>query len=283
MERKLWARLYPLILESVKVISATKVRIPHEIIAMVFFWAQLHDRPINWAVCAENWPDDLRPVQLPSAATMSRRVKRPQMQAILDQLCVHVRSLQAEPTLVCCIDAKPLYVGGFSKDPDARWGFATRSKAKGYKLIALVSSGAMPLAFGVFPMNVSEAKAAEKLLDQAGCAGGYLLADSAYDINHLFATCETHGLQLLAPRKRPTAGLGHRKHAPSRLRSIELFPTPFGQALYHGRNGIEQKFAQLTNHALGLKPLPNWVRRHGRVHRYVQSKLIINALRTLAT
>lgn len=282
MERKLWNALYPFILVSVKAILPGHVRIPHEVIVMVYFWAQLHDRPINWAVKAENWPDDLRLGRLPSEATMSRRLRRPELARILEQISQHLRTLQAAPTYMAAIDAKPLCVGGFSKDPDARWGYATRRKAKGYKMIALVAGGVMPLAWGLFPMNISEAKAAEQLLPQAAFSGGYLLADSAYDINHLYTTCESYGVQLVAPRKRPKAGLGHRQHATSRLRSIDLFKTRFGQDLYRARSDIEQKFGQLTNHAVGLKPLPNWVRRYGRVHRYVHSKLILNALRTLA-
>jgi len=281
MERKLWNALYPFVMNSVKAISTRHVRFPHEVIVMVFFWAQLHDRPIHWAVQAENWPQDLRPTRLPSASTMSRRVKRPAMTQALQQLSDQLRAVQSLATYLACVDAKPLQVGGFSKDPDARWGYATRSKAKGYKLIAIVSGGVMPLAWDLFPMNISEAKAAEKLLTQVALPGGYLLADSAYDINHFYTRCEAHGVQLVAPRKRPQAGLGHRPHAASRLRAIELLGTRFGQDLYRARSDIEQKFGQLTNHATGLKPLPNWVRRHARVHRYVHSKLILNALRTL--
>ena len=48
-----------------------------------------------------------------------------------------------------------------------------------------------------------------------------------------------------------------------------------------GAGGMARHFARLTNLAGGLGPLPNWVRRLDRVKRWVQSKLILHALRTL--
>src|SRR5262249_50726874 len=107
----------------------------------------------------------------------------------------------------------------------------------------------------------------------------YLLGDKVYDINKLYDAAHAVGHQLLADRKRPHAGLGHRRHSPARLASIALLQTPAGRQLYRLRTAIERHFGGLTNFGGGLAPLPNWVRRMSRVHQWVHAKLIINALR----
>ena len=38
-------------------------------ILMVVLWAILHDRPMNWACCPENWSASERPARLPSEST----------------------------------------------------------------------------------------------------------------------------------------------------------------------------------------------------------------------
>lgn len=67
---------------------------------------------------------------------MSRRLRTPHLQwawaLILEQL-------RGDPAagMVKFIAAKPLPVGGASKDPDAHWGRGRRALIKGYKLFAL--------------------------------------------------------------------------------------------------------------------------------------------------
>ena len=138
---------------------------------------------------------------------------------------------------VLLVDGKPLTVGPYSKDPEA---------------------------------------AARLVLSLRG-GGGYLLGDKAYDSNPLHDAALAVGCQLVAERKRPKAGLGHCRHSPGRLRSIELLCQEFGQQLYAFREQVERNFGWLTNHAAGLAPLPNWVRRIHRVRAWVQAKLIIHA------
>ena len=45
-------------------------------ILLVVVWAVLHDRPMNWACQAENWPERWRPSKLPHPSTVSRRWRR---------------------------------------------------------------------------------------------------------------------------------------------------------------------------------------------------------------
>ncbi len=249
-------------------------------IVMVYFWAVLHDRPISWACNSKAWPDDLRPRALPSQPTVSRRMQTTEVQRLMQAIegrCVAVNS----SCWVRLIDGKPLVVGTYSKDPDATWGRLGQGFAKGYKMHALYGSETTPDAWEIAPLNVSEQEVGTRLILLLKRAG-YIVGDKSYDSNPMHDVARAVGAQLVAERKRPTTNLGHRRHSPGRLRSIALLGTDFGRALYHYRATIERRFGYLTNHAAGLAPLPNWVRRIHRVRQWVQAKLIIHAIYTQA-
>lgn len=246
-------------------------------IVMAFVWASLHERPTCWACRRNNWPDGLWPREkLPSQPTMSRRLGTTEVQRLLHVMEEHLVQLR-QTDWVKVVDGKPLLVGSHSKDPDAAWGRAGRSYAKGYKLHAVYGSSPLPLSWEVAPLNRSEPEVAARLIP-ALHGGGYLLGDKAYDSNPLHDLALRTGHQLVAERKRPQAGLGHRQHSPGRLRSMALLENEFGKNLYHCRDDIERQFGWLTNHAGGLSPLPNWVRREHRVRSWIQAKLIIHAI-----
>jgi hypothetical protein len=214
---------------------------------------------------------------------------------LLESLLLRLSEV-APQTLLQIVDAKPLPVGGFSKDIDAKWGHAVDAKAKGYKLFSVWSSrSSVPRQWRLGPMNWPEPFAAAAMIP-ALPTGGYLLGDSLYDTNPLHSLCESHGFQLLSPRKRPGTQLGHQAHAPSRCRSIELLEIRpvmplapgasgtdacqnFGPSLYASRTQIERQYGQMGNFGGGLSPLPNWVRRPHRVAAWVAAKLVINGLR----
>jgi hypothetical protein len=132
-----------------------------------------------------------------------------------------------------------------------------------------------------------------RLIDQlqqrryGGVACGYLLADATHDTNPLHEHAAHHGFQLLAPRKEPGTGLGHREHSPYRLRSVEMLEPPppwtggsrFGPELYRQRGQVERDLGNAGSFGGGLQPLPNFVRRPRRVARWVIVKLIINGMR----
>lgn len=242
----------------------------------VYLWAVIHDRPTSWACDPANWPRDLRAGELPSQATMSRRLHTAEVQRLLSDV---ERRLAARDGggWVLLVDGKPLTVGPYSQDPEAAWGRARRGWAKGYKLHAIYDGGSIPPAWDVLPLNEAEPEAAARLVLSLRGGGGYLLGDKAYDSNPLHDAALAVGCQLVAERKRPKTGLGHCRHSPGRLRSIELLRQEFGQALYAFREQVERNFGWLTNHAAGLAPLPNWVRRIHRVRAWVQAKLIIHA------
>jgi hypothetical protein len=273
MERELWTRLYRL----ARQLDPGRGHgiFPAAWIVAVFLWAACHDRPTVWACQLSNWPKELQR-RLPSQSTMSRRLRS---SAVATLLATMIEALRLpDNSWIKIIDAKPLPVGGHSKDPDADWGRGVRNFIKGYKLYAIWANGPLPVAVDVAPARTSEQQMAERLIPTLR-EGGYLLGDKLYDINRLYDAAGRAGYQLVAQRKRIGRGLGHCSHSPWRLRSIELLKTGFGRALYTYRGRIEQRFAQLTNFASGLAPLPNWVRRLPRVKLWVTAKLLIHAVR----
>ncbi len=283
MEGELFRALYVIVLQEAKLRSRPKcVCFSDAVIVLVFFWAVLHDRPIRWACQRINWTKEWAWLCLPSAATMSRRLKTFSCWMLIAALYYR---LQAREQLFCCcrrIDSKPLVVGGFSKDRDARRGYATGGLARGYKLDAAWGRALVPDALMLAPLNVSDQRCAIKLIDDLAeqNAAGYLLADSPHDTNPTHQHAADNGFQLLAPRKLPGSGLGHCQHSPARLRSIEMLEGPgrFGRELYALREEIERRFGRLCSFGGGLQPLPSWVRRPLRVTRWVIAKLIISGI-----
>jgi hypothetical protein len=189
----------------------------------------------------------------------------------------HLLSQLQDTAWVAVVDGKPLVVGAHSKDPDCRWGQAGLSYAKGYKLHAIYAAAPLPMDWEITSLNVGAPEVAARLIPTVNGVG-YILGDKQYDSNPLHDVALSVGCQLVAQRKRPLSGLGHRRHSPGRLRSIALLQNDFGRALYRCRTDIERQFGWLTNHAAGLSPLPNWVRRLHRVRLWVQAKLIIHAV-----
>jgi hypothetical protein len=275
MERELWSALYKVAMECDDAPFWRLGRFSDHEIVGVFLWAVLHDRPISWACDPINWPKGLWNNKLPSQPTMSRRLRTTEVQRLLADMEGHYAALE-RPGFVCLVDGKPLTVGTHTKDRDSAWGKVGRSYAKGYKLHAIFGRGPIPLVWDIDPLNVSELDVAARNVSSLK-GGGYLLGDKAFDSNPLHRIASGRGYQLVAQRKRPDTGLGHRHHEPGRLRSIELLNTAFGQDLYQCRDDVERKFGWLTNHGAALAPLPAWVRRTHRVRLWVQGKLLAHA------
>jgi len=276
MERELWPRLYHLVMEAGQTFRLSDVTYQPHIILLVLLWATLHDRPMCWACNERNWSTTtLRPATIPSASTVSRRLRRLDTAMFLRQ--VVARSRIAAP-LLSVVDGKPLPVGGASGDPDARRGWGVGGWAKGYKLYAIWGDRPVPEAYRVYSMNRSEDEVVTELVAEAR-GGGYLLGDGLYDSSRVFNAAGAAGYQLVAPRENPDAGLGHRYQSPYRLRCIDLLRTPFGEALHDRRSDVERNFAQLTSFGGGLAPLPAWVRHEHRVWMWVSAKILINAER----
>lgn len=253
-----------------------------EEIVKVFYWSVIHDRPISWACQGRNWPLYLRRRSLPSNTTMSRRLRSKSVVALLNALERRV-SAPAQQHLYWMIDGKPLVISGCSKDRQAGYGRAARSKAKGYKIHAIVAADGSLANWRIAPMNKDERVMAERLLKTTELAG-YITADANYDSNKLHKICDARGNRQFVSPRRYGAGrkVGHRAQSPGRLRSIALLENPeprFGRQLLKDRAAIERHFGNATNWGGGLTHLPPWARTHRRVRRWVQAKLALTALR----
>jgi hypothetical protein len=278
MERNLWLQLYEGVMTTAYPDPARKVSHSDRWIVLTFLGGAVHDRSTTWATVARHWPDDLRPLRLPSQSAMSRRLRTTAVNNLFQAL---LRRYRGDPRAnwVKYLDGKPLPVGDCSKDPDARWGRGPERFFKGYKLHAVWGTTPVPLAWEVRPAHAGEPTTARLLVNRLGGAG-YLVGDSSFDSNPLAATAGRRGHQLVAPpKKKAGAGQGHHPQSPFRLRGLQLLQQPFGQALYRSRSFVERCFGHLTSFGGGLGPLPSWVRRLHRVKRWVQAKLLINAAR----
>lgn len=283
MEHQLWKEILAVLAEIDKRRRRTIEDYSDEDIVKTWFWAVLHDRPVAWACEPRNWPVYDRRRRRPSSSTMSRRIRGSGVRRLLDELEGRVLRPRGLGALVWAIDGKPLTIGGCSKDHQAGYGRAAGGKAKGYKVHALASLDGTVAAWRVAPMNKDERVMARRILRDAAVQG-YVLADANYDSNPLHDLCARRGeMQLLTPPRYGFGrGRGHRRRSPGRLRSLELLTnpqSPFGRRLHKQRDEIERHYGRLTNWGGGLCGLPAWVRTHRRVHRWVQAKLILTALR----
>lgn len=290
MERE----LFVLLIETIDAMPRARRRPPKarytdRDIVLVWLWAVLHDRPIDWACRRENWPWHDRKRALPSGSTMSRRLRDPAIEAlglaVLDALRVPVETEQKDDAPVYIIDGKPLTVSGNSADRDVGFGRACGVMGKGYKLHQVIDMAQNTVVFAVFPLNVSEQTVAKELIERLGERVAKLdpieppvvLADGNYDTNNLYDAAAANGLRWLAAWRRPRSkGLGHRRHSEHRVRAIALQSAEPG--VLAPRRRIESSFGTLGNVVGGMGPLPNAVRGLPRVRRWVAGKLIIAAL-----
>lgn len=241
-------------------------------ILLVLLWAVLHDRPVSWACQDGHWPPRKRRRQLPHPSTLSRRCRCPEFSVFLESAHTRLRELLASDSEVAMIDGKPLLVSDYSRDPDAKNGRAMRHFGRGYKLHAVVDSNGVVDAFDILSLNVQERKAARSLLVDASAFVRRVFGDGNYDSGPLHKHLEPTGLKLYTPLINNYAG--PRSH-PRRRRLARIMNSEVGTRIALARDHIERQFGLMGNLGFGLKGLPNWVRRHHRVHRWVSCKLLL--------
>ena len=86
MEHQLWKAIVAVLLALDNPQTLTRFDFSDRDIVKVYYWAVIHDRPTSWACRKRNWPIHLRKRPLPSAATMSRRLRSASVVALLDAL-----------------------------------------------------------------------------------------------------------------------------------------------------------------------------------------------------
>ena len=252
MEAQLFETLYRLVF-SVAHWRRPRTQFPDQVIVLVYLWSVLHDRPVYWACQRANWPRELE-FELPEDSTMSRRLRSLSVQQLLERVLAAGSDLLPIP-LAKALDSKPLYVGPYSKDRDAKRGrVAAGQFARGYRLHTL-NHGRIVRHFVLGPMNEHDAKAAPALIQKLE-QGGYAVADNAYDSNALHRQAAAVNHQLVAPPRAANRGVRDLKHNCSqRLRTLDLLDSPlkacglspqFGPGVYGCRQQVESGYGGLT-------------------------------------
>ena len=138
-----------------------RARFSDHLIARLFFWALLHDRPMTWALQREHYTRLFRPRKrrLPSISQLNRRIAAPRFQQVL-QRTHELLTASAGFARTYMIDGKPLNISPCSADRDARAGQIGR----GYKLHAVVTTRGQIPSFCVHPLNAHEMPVARVML-----------------------------------------------------------------------------------------------------------------------
>ena len=276
MESELGPVVYQIVMDAGKGREVKDVTYPDVRIALVYFWAVMHDRPVSWACRPVNWPRATRREGVPVPSTMSRRMRTPSIRRLLEEIERRLRNRFGQ-SWCKWIDGKPLPVGHSSHDRHARSGYGDGGLAKGYKLYAVCDASGVLDAWRLLPMNVNEKTVAKSLVRHTP-GEGYLVGDALYDSSGLYDEAARWGFRWVAPRQQD-GDLGHHYQSPHRLSAMDLLARPFGQALMNQRYDIDRFFGHLTSFGGGLSPLPNWVRTYPRVRLWVHAKIILNMIR----
>jgi hypothetical protein len=167
MERELWPLIYHTLRAAARGTHQKWVQYQPWEIAAVLLWAALHDRSVEWACEGQNWSTTrLRPEEIPSASTMSRRPKKLVFAIFLNRVAALLKG-DGKPAWELVVDGKPLPVGRCSKDPDAKGG----ALGRGYKLHAIWGDDPLPEAWEVTAMREYEGAAAVRLLGRVRGVG----------------------------------------------------------------------------------------------------------------
>lgn len=257
-------------------------------IIMVYLWSVINDRPVCWACDEQNWEKGQLDCPLPSNATMSRRLRTVGVLQLLERLLMALTDALPTP-LVKTVDSKPMVVGAYSKDRDAKRGrLSERQFARGYRLHALCHDRIVR-SWLIASMNQNDSVIGPELMARLEGGGGYAIADNAYDTNDCHAQASAADHQLVAPPRFVNRHVRDaRRNRPERLRTLDLLASPlercgepnrFGMTLYNLREQAESCFGELS--LKGLNYLPAWVRGPRRVALFTASKLILHAQRCL--
>ena len=280
MEAQLYRKVYQHIMSVAHLPRQKYIQFSDQRIVLVYVWAVLHDRAVTWACKRRNWPKEMFE-ELPSDTTLSRRLRSLSVVHLIERVLAAASDLFPS-TMVKQMDSKPLIVGAYSKDRDAKRGrIAAGQFARGYRLHTLTHGRAM-LHWTLGSMNEHDSVYAPLLLRHLQ-GGGYVVADNAYDSNDLHRQAVAVNHQLIAPPRVANRDVRDAKYnCPERLRALDILNTPlkkcglrgaFGQQLYNQREPIESFFGELS--MMGVNYLPAWVRGPRRVALWMATKLLI--------
>jgi hypothetical protein len=280
MEAKLYGELYQLVFSTAHPPRGKRQQYCDRWVVFMYFWSVIHDRPANWACDERHWPATLdRP--LVSQSRLSRRLRTVGVSQLIERLMLAVSDRFGIP-MVKLIDSKPLTVGAYSKDADARRGrLANGVFAKGYRP-HVIAHGRAPRRFVLLPLNEHDQVGAAILLPTLE-GFGYVAADNAYDSNENYDLAWAANHQMVSPPRECNKGVRDPGYnGARRLRGQDLVDSPletcgqpsaFGAAVYCFRQRIESAFGGLTGQGLGA--LPAWVRGPRRVALWAAAKVVL--------
>lgn len=247
------------------------------LIVKMYLWSVWHDRPLCWACDRDHYNRMFRPRQLPSVSQFTRRVKTARVTRMLQAVNEYLVRTDA-PVGLAFLDGKPLPIGDYSRDPDARDGRGAGRFQRRYTLHAVASLDGRILRHSLHPLNVGEPNTARAELVDALPERVLVLADTNYDSAALYTAVQGRHSQLLTPSKGCSQQARRRQRMGAARRAIlELWESQPGacRAILTLRGGIERLFSALSCFGGGLVALPPWVRRHHRVRRWVCAKIAI--------
>src|SRR5262249_45516863 len=198
MERERWPLLYRVVRETAKDFRPKYVHQQPWVLVAVLLGAALHDRPVAWACQRRHWSTTTRrPLELPSPATLRRRVDGIAVGLFGKAWEQRLRD-QGTPALLAFVDGKPLPPIGNGKDPDACFGRGAGCGANGYKLHAIWSMRPGPEAWAITPRNGNEKAVAQELIGQLtyGCSR---LGGCNYDASYPYQAALARGYPLVTP------------------------------------------------------------------------------------
>jgi len=266
MEAELYADTCRLIAQLCPHGRKSREQFSDALILKVHFFSTQSDRPVRWVCRSKHWPEKLlikiAGGELPSRPCMSRRLRTAGVLQLIErvQKCLSDKLLAHQPgsAVVKVIDSKPLRVSRYSKDHDARNGYAAGDKSRGYKVHAITAGKAF--------------------VHCNGC-----------DSNPVHSLARSVNHQLLAPPRRSNAQVRDvRRNTTERIRSLDLFadplqhsgiPSAFAADVTDQRDQIERNFGNAAMH--GLTSPPPWVRTPHRIAAWTAAKLIQTMARQL--
>jgi hypothetical protein len=255
------------------------------LIACLYFWAVLHDRPMTWAVQRRHYNRTFRPRKIPSLSQLNRRIASERFQQILQR--VHERLAGDSRYKGLIFDGQALTVSPVSQDRDARSGHIPGGMGKGYKLHAVVASDGNIPVFSVLPLNMHEMPVARQMLAALphDLAGTLVMADGNYDAHVLHKQVARRGGFLIThPRGRARHPVTRRQMGHSRRLLIDLWDRcpQLMQRVYQHRKHIERRLGNLACTPGLLTSLPKFVRGLPRVRRFVGAKICLYHAHRLA-
>ena len=284
MDRQDWILLRQLFRKAIRAVGPSpRAKFSDQIILEMYFWTVAWDRPLCWASDREAYRSYFRPTRRPSNSQFCRRIKTERFNRFLQH--IHdATTQQRKLSHLNFLDGKPLPVGNYSQDPEAKIGWGAGQLDKGYKLHAVVNSDRRIALWSVQSMNTHEMPVAGTIIQEAATVpqGSVFMADGNYDAHRLHKAVDAAGGHLyVKPRGIAKHEVTLRQMGPARRELIKFWDEmpQTAQRIYDRRIKVEQTFSSLTCGGGMLGPLPGFVRRLERVRRWVGAKIVLYHLK----